>query len=183
MSETVYDITRLAGEKIDLCVRRTDDEALERCLRWINDESFNYFVGANARICQINDEKRFLEKEFRDHEYAFSIVEKKSRKHIGNCDLRIRHGSTGDLGILIGEKDCWSKGYGREAISLMRDFGFDELNLHKVSLTVLSDNPRAIKCYESCGLEICGTDREEIFHGGKYVDLIHMEMLNPAHQR
>lgn len=65
------------------------------------------------------------------------------------------------LGILIGEKDCWSRGYGTEAVRLMCGYAFNTLGLRRVQLHVHDDNPRGVRCYEKAGLR-----REGVLPGG-----------------
>jgi len=178
--DKILDIIRIKGEKIDLCVRRNDDEALALYLKWMNDEEFNYFIGKNAIVTQINKEKSWMEDTIDESKnHNFSIVEKETRRLIGNCGLSIyRKGHSGSLGICIGESDCWNKGYGTEVIKILIKFGFEELNLHRIELTCMGDNYRAQKCYKKAGLIECGRDHEKIFHKGKWHDLVHMEILN-----
>jgi len=66
----------------------------------------------------------------------------------------------GELGIFIGNKDYWGKGYGMEAIQLLLDFGFNMLNLHNVYLRVFSFNKPAINCYKKIGFKEVGRIRE-----------------------
>ena len=52
-----------------------------------------------------------------------------------------------ELGITIGDKDYWGKGYGREAVQLLVDYGFRHHNLHRIWLEVHARNQRAIRAY------------------------------------
>lgn len=45
----------------------------------------------------------------------------KGKRHIGNIRARLEGSSAAVIGILIGEKDCWGKGYGAESIQLMAE--------------------------------------------------------------
>ncbi len=65
-------------------------------------------------------------------------------------------------------------GYGKEAMNLLLDYSFSELNLHKVYLRVFSFNKRAICLYESLGFEKEGELKEQLFrevtlHGITYL--------------
>lgn len=183
MSEGI-DIVRLAGEKIDLCVRRTDEEALKLYLKWMNDETFNWYIGKHGKVTGITEEREWMNKKPEEGQYNFSIVEKATRKLIGNCGFTVhRDHFSGSLGICIGEHDMWNKGYGTEAIKMMIDYGFKELNLHRMCLTVCDDNERAQACYKKAGLTVCGTDHEIEFHQGEWRSLIRMEILNPDHKK
>ncbi len=175
----IFDIPRLKGEQIDLCIRRNDDEALALYLKWMNDEEYNFFINKSYIVTQIGAEKEWMEKRIDENkDHNFSIVIKDSRRLIGNCGLSIQKGgNSGSLGICIGESDCWNKGYGTEVIKMLVKYGFEELNLHRLELTCLGDNFRAQKCYNNAGLVECGRDHERIFYKNEWHDLVHMEIL------
>jgi RimJ/RimL family protein N-acetyltransferase len=81
------------------------------------------------------------------------------------------------VGIFIGDKNYWGKGYGTDAMSVLVKFIFEQMNIHKVKLNVFSYNERAIKSYEKCGFKVEGVLRQEIFRDGKYYDEIIMGLL------
>ena len=92
------------------------------------------------------------------------------------------HSHTGVLGISIGNKKYWSRGYGREAVGLLLDYGFRLRNLRKISLTTSSSNERAIRCYLACGFVEEGRLRQQLWSDGKYVDEVHMGVLRDEWQ-
>jgi RimJ/RimL family protein N-acetyltransferase len=102
------------------------------------------------------------------------IALKDGDRPIGTLDLRgvQNKNRCADLGIQIGEKDCWSQGYGREAIGLVLAYGFNTLNLHRIELTVYADNTRGIRCYEQCGFKAEGRKRQAHFGQGRYHDVL-----------
>ncbi len=79
--------------------------------------------------------------------------------------------------IAIYDENCWSKGYGTEATSLMIKYAFDILNLNRIQLHVSSENIKGIKAYQKVGFEIEGTLREAMYHNNRYVDFIVMGIL------
>lgn len=81
------------------------------------------------------------------------------------------------LGIVIGEKEYWSRGYGTEAITLILDYGFNILNLHSVGLGVIAFNEQAIACYKKVGFKEAGRKRESKFMFGKPHDVVLMDVL------
>ncbi|HYM14419.1 MAG TPA: GNAT family protein [Dehalococcoidia bacterium] len=81
-----------------------------------------------------------------------------------------------DFGIAI-ERESWDHGYGADATRTILRFAFDEMNLHRVSLTVRDDNARARRCYEKCGFREEGRVRERAFHDGRWHDVIVMGIL------
>jgi RimJ/RimL family protein N-acetyltransferase len=81
------------------------------------------------------------------------------------------------LGIGIGDKAYWGKGYGREAVGLLLDYAFRDLNLHRVWLTTHGANERAIRCYRACGFVEEGRLREHLWTANGYVDQVQMGIL------
>ena len=73
--------------------------------------------------------------------------------------------------IGIGEEKHRGCGYGKEALKLTMEFGFEELNLHRIYLTVLEYNEPAIKLYEKLGFKREGAYREFIHRDGKRYDM------------
>lgn len=85
-------------------------------------------------------------------------VDNEQGEHIANCmcydiDLPAREG---ELGIMIGRKDCWSQGYGTEAILAFLPFVFQKFELRRVYLHTLDWNHRAQRAFEKCGFRVMG---------------------------
>ena len=76
------------------------------------------------------------------------------------------------VGIGIGNRNTWDSGYGTEAMTLLLNFAFNELNLHRVFLTVFSYNTRAIRVYEKLGFQLEGRHREYIQRDGQRHDML-----------
>lgn len=79
---------------------------------------------------------------------------------------------TAEMAIGIGDKSHRGKGYGQDAIKLILNYGFNELNLHRISLTVMDYNTSAIKAYERAGFVKEGIHRQAIQRYGKRYDLL-----------
>lgn len=76
------------------------------------------------------------------------------------------------LAIGIGEADYWGGGYGREAMTLLLEFGFMELNLRRIQLNVFGYNTRAIALYEKLGFQREGVYREYMERDGQTFDVM-----------
>lgn len=175
MSDKI-DIVRLSGQNVDLCVLRTDDEAIDAYTKWMNDASIAKWIGANRTVTQRSEEVDWANNQA-DKACQFCIVEKISRQLIGTCSCDCYDGISAYLGITIGEPSGQDKGYGTEVIKMLIKFCFEELNAHRVSLGVVGDNARAIKCYTKAGLKECGRDHEAVYYDGHYCDYVQMEIL------
>lgn len=176
MKNPSQDIVRLHGNKVNLCALRTDQEAIELYTKWMNDETINMWIGNHIGVFNINDEKKWAERERKDWELTFNIVEKETNKLIGNCSLSYNK-ITAYLGICIGEECGREKGYGTETIGLLVNYAFNQLNMHRVELCVNGNNERAIKCYTKNGFVECGRFHESEYYDGQYCDIVCMEIL------
>jgi RimJ/RimL family protein N-acetyltransferase len=112
----------------------------------------------------------------------FVLYERASHRPIGETGFTALDWfhRTAEFGILIGETDCWGKGYGTEATRTMLQYGFRVLNLHLIWLYVSSANPQAIRAYQRAGFREAGRLREAQFIAGQRCDLISMDCL--AHE-
>ena len=79
-------------------------------------------------------------------------------KHIGNCSYYNVEGTKGEaeVGILIGDRDYWDKGYGTDAITALVSHIFEETRLKRLYLKTLDWNKRAQQCFNKCGFTPCG---------------------------
>jgi RimJ/RimL family protein N-acetyltransferase len=95
---------------------------------------------------------------------------------VGLFEIQWHHGDCW-VGIGIGEKEDWGRGYGTEAMCLILRFAFEELNLHRVTLGVFGYNPRAIRSYEKAGYQLEGTERQVLHRDGQRADMYIMGIL------
>lgn len=98
---------------------------------------------------------------------------------IGSIGLRQLHAEhrRALLGVLIGEREYWNRGYGEDAVRTICRYGFEDLDLHRIGLEVGAFNRRAVRCYEKVGFTIEGTWREQWFIAGRYRDVLTMGLL------
>ena len=73
----------------------------------------------------------------------------------------------GLLAIGIGDPNYRGHGYGADALRLILRYAFDELNLHRVGLDVISNNTAAIRAYERAGFKQEGIQREAVCRDGQ----------------
>ncbi|HDR9801805.1 TPA: GNAT family N-acetyltransferase [Burkholderia cenocepacia] len=86
-----------------------------------------------------------------------------------------------EFAIQIGDSAARGIGIGTEATRLALDHAFDDLNLHRLHLTVLASNAHAIALYEKVGFRAEGLQRQAAFKSGRHVDVVPMALL--AHER
>ena len=167
---------KIVGERIYLSPRNVED--VEIFTEWMNDFYITDYTGRSYSTITLQEEKAYLEKE-QNNKNVFAIIDLQTDEIIGNVGLHEVNtiNRTATLGIFIGNKNYWSKGYGTEAIQLILDFGFNYLNLNNIDLALMEFNERALKCYQKCGFKEIGRRRKCNFINGKYYDSILMDIL------
>ena len=110
---------------------------------------------------------------------AHFAIETRDGRTIGFIDLQEQHveDRNATFGMMIGEKDCWSQGYGADALRTLLGFAFGEMNLHRVGLEVHADNARGIASYRKCGFREEGVARQVTYRRGGYRDHVVMSIL------
>jgi RimJ/RimL family protein N-acetyltransferase len=86
------------------------------------------------------------------HRRRFAI-ETLDGEHIGNCTYYAIDHKRGEaeIGIMIGNRDYWDKGYGADAINKLLKYIFGQTRLDRLYLKTLVTNTRAQKCFTRCG--------------------------------
>ncbi len=172
------------GPRVSLGVLEEGD--VERFTRWMNDLEVTLNLGNFGIVPTPESELEWLRKiQNEEKSRLFAIVLNRGARHIGNCGLHEidHHSRHATLGIAIGEKDCWDRGYGREAVRLLCDFGFNVLSLHSIRLTVFDFNVRGIRAYQAVGFRDVGRLHEAWRFGSKWVDRVQMDILEDEFRR
>lgn len=169
------------GERIVLREYRKEDITFIR--KWVNDSEFTDNLGDifafPHSMKNTEDYLNFIDSKSGLDKSNFVIAHKETEEYIGQIDLIEIDWKNrwAVLGIVIGTKENWGKGYGSEAIKVLQDIVFNRLNLNKLELRVHDYNERAKKCYRSCGFKEEGRVRDKFFINGKYTDYIVMGIL------
>ena len=149
--------------------------------RWLNDLEVTENLTLAATVIPLEGERELLQKlatgSTTQQDYA--IINAENDTLIGNAGLiNINHlHKTAEAGIFIGDKSCWGKGFGTEALSLLIDYAYKVLNLHNIFLKTYAFNKRAIRCYEKIGFKKIGEIREAHVYGGKAHNIVLMDIL------
>jgi RimJ/RimL family protein N-acetyltransferase len=172
----------LQGQKVVLRpVKRTD---ISSFLKWFNDTEVTQYLAAMYLPMTEMAEEKWIEElgTTRARTDVFFVIEAigvEGNKAIGTIGLHSispkDHYAT--FGIAIGEKDYWSKGYGTEAARLIIKYGFEQLNLHRISSTAFAFNERSLKLHKKVGFKEEGRQREAIFKNGRYHDVVVFGLL------
>lgn len=147
--------------------------------KWINDRELVLFNAGYQPVHEPSHREWLAGLARRRDLVAFAIRVKRTGRLIGVCQLTainpVRRSA--DLQIRIGEASARGRGYGSEAVRLLVDFGFRDLNLHRIALQVFATNSRAIRTYERAGFRHEGTLRDAAFVDGEFVAVKVMAVL------
>jgi len=167
------------GQRLYLREVRLTDVG-ERYYSWLNDSEVNRYLETRfiPRSCEniIDYVKRL---DGKDNEPFFAICLKKNDLHIGNIKLGPInwYHRTADVSLFIGEKSLWGQGYAAEAISMITDFAFRELNLNKLKAGSYEANRGSIKAFEKSGYQREGLLRSHVISEGKEMDVVLLGIL------
>lgn len=169
----------IEGRLINL--RPIEDEDAAVFHRWFNDPEVTRFLGAIAfPNVSMADERAFIQRLRGDTSRRNWMIALKDGAPIGTVLVREFNweARSCEVGIAIGEKEHWSKGYGGEALELMQRLVFDSLNLHKLWLTCAAYNERGLRAYRRIGFVEDGRLRDDRFIEGRYHDTVVMSILD-----
>lgn len=143
--------------------------------RWMNDPQVTRYLESRLYPNSLERLREYVASKLSDRDHVFlAIVLHDGDRHIGNIKLGPIHWvhRYADIGLLIGEPDCWGKGYATEAIRLVVDYAFQTLNLHKLTAGCYALNQGSVKAFQRVGFVIEGVRRERFYYDGAYIDEI-----------
>ena len=168
------------GKRVRL--RAVEHEDVKKFHEWVNDPEVTRGLAMYLPMSLADEENWFNSHAKRDPKekpLAIEVRKGKTWKLIGNCGVfEIESvNSSAELGIMIGEKSEWNKGYGSEVMTLLVRHCIETLNLNRVFLRVYTDNIHAVRSYEKAGFVLEGRLREAVYKFGKYEDVLVMSVL------
>jgi RimJ/RimL family protein N-acetyltransferase len=172
----------LTGELVRLSALDAE-EAGKNFARWGRDSEFQRLLNSNvARMASAKNAQTWLEKELDEqtiNQHWFSIRKLDDDTLLGDIDLYVYNWSARDafVGLGIGEREFWGKGYGTDVMKVILRYGFTEVNLKRVTLIVFEYNPRAIRSYEKAGFRHEGRMRGVLNKEGRRWDMFTMGIL------
>lgn len=168
-------------------LRALEREDLAALHRWQNDEEI-------MRLARSFPDhvvsKEALEAEFARElkgedtgRKVYIIEEKSTRNPVGWATIRIhlfqRRVTTADVGLALGEKSVWNKGYGTETSKLLLDEVFRQMNLHRAEWWTFSENVASIQLARKIGFKEEARLRDAVFFDNHYHDLVAFGLLKP----
>jgi N-acetyltransferase len=176
----------LRGARVTLRPMTMDD--LPQLMRWGSEPEFRWYQwGMRPGVFEERNARSWIEHMSEEGRAGCWAIEHGGRP-VGFANFRDlkRRARTGlsrsgadsaEVGIGIGEPDLWGKQLGREALELEIGYLFDELGLHRIGLSVVAHNDRAIWMYKSLGFVVEGVERDGIGRDDTYLDDVKMGLV------
>ncbi len=168
----------IRGENISLAPLNINH--VEQYTAWENDIRVRVYA-RNAQPMTIEQYKKEIEPKGEGAKKAIfmEIWHNSDNKAIGNCGYsNIRWFDRICLmGLQIGEPEYWGQAYATEATSLLIDYGFKELNFHKIYAYIFTPNVASWKCAEKNGLTREAILKKDVYINGKYEDTLVYSIL------
>ena len=145
----------IKGESVILREKNIKD--LSDDYRWRTDTELSELDATTPIYISFDDFSRQFHEEIFYGSFSSKrlSIDNIARQHIGNCMFYgfDSYRQQAELGIMIGDKTYWGKGYGTEAVKLMLNYIFSETNLNRIYLHTLKWNDRARKSFSKCGFK------------------------------
>lgn len=150
---------------------------------WDRDSEFRRLLDSGVAYLPSQKEmKKWIEKDLDEQsndQHWFAIRKLDDDALLGDIGLYIVNWTARDafIGIAIGDRAFWGKGFGTDAMKVIVRYAFNEVNLNRVTLGVFEYNPRAIRAYEKAGFRLEGRERKALNKEGKRWDMLFMGIL------
>ncbi len=176
----------LKGKSIVL--RTLEREDLKHLHKWQNDgEIMRLARSYPDNMASMESLQGEYEKAIKGEDYekqVFIIEENSSGKAIGWASIRhwAKKPVGADIGLAIGEKKYWRKGYGTEIAKLLQEEVFEQLGYHRAEWWTNSDNKGSLALAKKMGFKEEGRLRDAVFYDNRYHDIIALGILREEYE-
>lgn len=168
---------QITGQRIFLR-QLAEENVSEDYLGWMQDPLVTRYLESRDQTQTLDTLRAFVRNlNSSPRDYLFGIFLVQGNEHIGNIkigSIREPHRSA-DLGLIVGRRSAWGKGYGTEAIALATRHAFEQLGLNKLWAGMYAENLGSYRAFIKAGYREVGRFRQHILFNGRYIDSILVE--------
>jgi len=169
----------VSGRRLELRLLEPEDVG-EAYVRWLNDPETVRFTEARHRAHTLESIRAYVAAcAARGDDHLLGIFEMAGGRHVGNIKIGPvnPHHKCASVGLVIGEKARWGRGYATEAIALASRYAFTSLGLHKLTAGVIEGNEGSRRAFEKNGFMVEGVRRAQNFGDGRWRDEVLLGLL------
>lgn len=167
-------------------LRALEKEDLTLLRDWRNINSFRRNFREYRELNMINQENWFGRVNASPNDFMFIIERLDDKTPLGACGLLYTNWiiRSADFSFYIGHEEAYidSKGYAAEAVNLLVNYGFNNLNLNKIWMELYEFDSMKLDFFQSIGFVKDGKLRSNCFEEGKYWDSFILSLLAEDHR-
>ena len=166
--------------RLELRTLRSEDVG-ETYMSWLSDPDVTRYLEIRFTVQTLQGAREFISSTNASEDSLFlGMFLKSSGTHIGNIKLGPMdwHHRRGDIGLIIGDKVQWGKGFATEAIAGVTGYAFAVLDLHKLSAGLYGANEGSRRAFLKAGWFEEGSRRDHWLSEGKWLDDIQLGCIN-----
>ena len=173
-------IKKMESDRIELRPF-SKDYVSKNYLDWMNDKNITKFINKAKEETSLEDLNLFTKSMINSNfDYFFAIIYKEKNYHIGNVrlgpiDFNLMNSN---FGILMGDKNFHGLGLATEVLELIKDFGFNYLNLKKIKFAVVKEHTAAMRLYAKTKFKYLGEAKKTFDKNGVSWKLVEWSMTN-----
>jgi RimJ/RimL family protein N-acetyltransferase len=162
-----------------LYLRKLEASDLDRTWEWMNTSEIYMIMGVHAPISKTGQLRWFESLDKSADKIVFAVCTVDGNAHIGNVSLdtiNYRHRNA-RLSIFLADPAMCGQGHGKRALTLLLEYAFNFLNLHRVYAKMNSGRDNILKFYQNMGFQSEGKMRQHEFLNGSYIDKLIVSIL------
>jgi UDP-4-amino-4,6-dideoxy-N-acetyl-beta-L-altrosamine N-acetyltransferase len=137
---------------------------------WINNEEINSNMGSRFPIGRDDQEKWYDSYKKDDTKKKLIIIS--NNEEVGMVslfDIDYKNQNS-EIGVYI-DPNNRHKSYAKDAIAMILNFAFNEMNMNKIYALIYDFNTSSIKLFKSLGFSYESTDKEAVYSKGDFIDI------------
>ena len=167
-----------------IILEKFTQEDFDQLINWIhNEELLTNWAGSLFNFPLTHQSLEWYIKETNDlagsDAFVYKAVDAETSQVVGHISLGgiSRKNRSGRISRVYIDDQLRGKGYCKQMITAILRFGFNELQLHRISLGVYDFNTSAIKCYKASGFALEGVTRDALWMNETFWSLMEMSIL------
>ena len=149
--------------------------AAGRYLKWMNDpEAVRFLESRDRRFDRVDLEAYIDDCNKNPSVILLGMFDRHDESHVGNIKLGpvdSRH-RRGDIGLIVGDKTKWGRGFAREAIAAVAEYAFSDLDLAKLTAGCYASNVGSIRAFLAAGWHEEARRKRHVLFNGNWEDVV-----------